>query len=224
MRLKDKVILVTGSTTGIGEAIARRAVAEGANVLIHGRDRKRGEALVTELGQRTALHVDDIADPAAPARIVEAAVKAFGKLDALVNNAASVQRSNLANTDAALFDKLVERGQIDSKERVVVIFTHGDNLHIDPNDHTGYTGDWIMDANRARQARRVIIYLRDDAMGVNKLYVASVDGVDPAPGHAEPRHKLRFSHCQFTGITPEDWPSFADIAKGGGQNPVRYLP
>lgn len=107
MRLEDKVILVTGSTTGIGEAIARRAVAEGAKVLIHGRDEKRGKALVAELGENTALHTDDIADPAAPARIVAAAVKAFGRLDSLVNNAASVQRSNLSNTDVALFDKII---------------------------------------------------------------------------------------------------------------------
>jgi NAD(P)-dependent dehydrogenase (short-subunit alcohol dehydrogenase family) len=107
MRLNDKTILVTGSTTGIGEAIARRAVAEGAQVLIHGRDEKRGKVLVAELGSRAALHIDDIADPAAPRRIVAAAIDAFGKLDALVNNAASVQRSNLANTDAALFDKII---------------------------------------------------------------------------------------------------------------------
>ncbi len=107
MRLQDKVILVTGSTTGIGESIARRAVAEGARVLIHGRDEQRGRALVEELAPNAALHVDDIADPAAAPRMVEAAIRAFGKLDALVNNAASVQRSNLSNTDVALFDKII---------------------------------------------------------------------------------------------------------------------
>ena len=107
MRLQDKTILVTGSTTGIGEAIARRAVAEGAQVLVHGRDEKRGRALVAELGDRVTLHVDDIADPAAPARMVAAAIKAFGKLDALVNNAASVERSNLSNTTVDVFDKLM---------------------------------------------------------------------------------------------------------------------
>ncbi len=107
MRLQDKAILITGSTTGIGEAIARRAIAEGAKVLVHGRDAKRGRALVAELGDRAVLHVDDIADPAAPARMVAAAVAAFGKLDTLVNNAASVERSNLATTDLALFDKII---------------------------------------------------------------------------------------------------------------------
>jgi NAD(P)-dependent dehydrogenase (short-subunit alcohol dehydrogenase family) len=107
MRLQSKTILVTGSTTGIGEAIARRAVAEGAQVLIHGRDEARGKALVAELGSSAALHVDDIADPEAPGRMVAAAIRAFGKLDALVNNAASVRRSNLSNTDRALFDTMI---------------------------------------------------------------------------------------------------------------------
>lgn len=107
MRLKDKVILITGSTTGIGEAIARRAIDEGARVLVHGRDELRGNALVAELGERAALHVDDIADPAAPERMIAAAIRAFGRLDALVNNAAAVTRSNLSNTDAALFDSLM---------------------------------------------------------------------------------------------------------------------
>jgi len=107
VRLQDKVVIVTGSTTGIGEAIARRAVAEGARVLIHGRDEQRGRALVDELGKSAALCVDDIADPAAGQRIVAAALAAFGKLDALVNNAAAVTRSNLDNTSVELFDRLM---------------------------------------------------------------------------------------------------------------------
>jgi NAD(P)-dependent dehydrogenase (short-subunit alcohol dehydrogenase family) len=107
MRLQDKVILVTGSTTGIGEAIARRCIAEGARVLVHGRDAERGRALVSASMDRAALHVDDLADPLAPRRLVDAAIGAFGKLDAIVNNAAWVVRSNLASTDAAMFDKVM---------------------------------------------------------------------------------------------------------------------
>lgn len=106
MRLKDKVIIITGSTTGIGEAIARRCVVEGARVLLHGRDQARGEQLVAELGT-AALHLDDLADPAAPQRLVDAALNAFGKLDGLVNNAAYIVRSNLQTTDATLFDKVM---------------------------------------------------------------------------------------------------------------------
>ena len=106
MRLAGKAIIVTGSTTGIGEAMARRFVAEGARVLVHGRDRERGQKLVDELGRHhAALHVDQLDDPGAPPRTVAAAVKAFGKVDGIVNNAAWIVRSNLETTDAALFDK-----------------------------------------------------------------------------------------------------------------------
>ena len=50
MRLQNQSILITGSTTGIGAAMARRFVAEGAHVILHGRDIARGEALLEELG------------------------------------------------------------------------------------------------------------------------------------------------------------------------------
>jgi len=107
MRLKDKAIIVTGSTTGIGEAIARRCVAEGGRVLVHGRNQKRGEQLVASLGKAAALHIDDLADANAPQRVVAAALNAFGRIDGIVNNAAFIVRSNLETTDAALFDKVM---------------------------------------------------------------------------------------------------------------------
>jgi NAD(P)-dependent dehydrogenase (short-subunit alcohol dehydrogenase family) len=108
MKLKDKAIIVTGSTMGIGEAIARRCVAEGARVLVHGLERGLGEALCAELGSASAaLHIDDLADAAAPARVVAAAIDAFGKIDGLVNNAAVVAQGNLEDTDAEAFDRIL---------------------------------------------------------------------------------------------------------------------
>jgi len=107
MRLNGKVILVTGSTTGIGEAIARRSVAEGAKVLLHGRGESRGRELVNEFAGKAALHLDDLADPEAGERLVAAALGAFGRLDAIVNNAAWVVRSNLNSTNVELFDNVI---------------------------------------------------------------------------------------------------------------------
>src|SRR5690348_7890281 len=108
MRLRDKVIIITGSTSGIGKAIATRAVAEGARVLIHGIDRTAGAEVVHRLGAANAvLHVDDLIHPAAATRIVAVALSAFGRIDAVVNNAALVARSTLANTSADLFDRMM---------------------------------------------------------------------------------------------------------------------
>lgn len=107
MRLKDKSIIVTGSTSGIGEAIARRCVAEGANVLLHGLEKDLGEKLLAELGGRAHLLINDISAPDAPQEIVDAAILAFGRIDAVVNNAATVARSNIQTTDAATFDRII---------------------------------------------------------------------------------------------------------------------
>lgn len=104
-QLDGKVVIVTGSTTGIGEATARACVAAGASVLVHGRDEAAGRAVVESLGDAAALQVDDLADAEAPQRIVDAAVDAFGKVSGVVNNAAWVVRSELHNTDANLFDR-----------------------------------------------------------------------------------------------------------------------
>lgn len=107
MLLKDKVLIVTGSTTGIGESIARLAVAEGARVLIHGRNEERGQQLVKELGQHTAFCNADLANPDAPEILVNSSIEHFGQINCIVNNAAWIVRSNLETTDIDLFDRTI---------------------------------------------------------------------------------------------------------------------
>jgi NAD(P)-dependent dehydrogenase (short-subunit alcohol dehydrogenase family) len=107
MRLQGKVIIVTGGTSGIGRAIAERIVAEGGRVLVHGIERADGEKVVAGLGAAAALHLDDLADPASPARIAAAAVRSFGRIDGIVNNAAIVARSTLESTSPAFFDRMM---------------------------------------------------------------------------------------------------------------------
>ena len=108
MRLKDKVILVTGSTTGIGEGIARRFVAEGAKVILHGRNDERGNALRQELGSENAAFCQgDLGDAEYPEQLAKDALAAFGRVDGLVNNAGLVTRSRFVDTDAAFFDRIM---------------------------------------------------------------------------------------------------------------------
>jgi NAD(P)-dependent dehydrogenase (short-subunit alcohol dehydrogenase family) len=107
MRLKDKVILVTGSTTGIGEGMARVFAREGAKVMIHGRRKDAAQALASELGDRASFCIGSLEDPQAPSRLIAETMNHFGRIDGLVNNAAAITRGNIENTDAEIFDRTV---------------------------------------------------------------------------------------------------------------------
>ena len=89
-RLQGKVALVTGATQGIGKAIARLFVAEGAKVILNGlaADAGLAAALVAELGEDRAMFVAaDIADEAAVQAMATQGAARFGAIDVLVNNA-----------------------------------------------------------------------------------------------------------------------------------------
>lgn len=92
-RLKEKVAIVTGSTSGIGIGIAQCYAAEGAKVVVCGRRVERGQAVVesiTQQGGTACFHTMDITDPASIEKLVEDTVKTYGRIDILVNNAANV--------------------------------------------------------------------------------------------------------------------------------------
>jgi NAD(P)-dependent dehydrogenase (short-subunit alcohol dehydrogenase family) len=108
MRLRDKVVIVTGSTQGVGEGIARRFVAEGAKVVLHGLERELGERILADLQPNAVLCVNDLSKPESAQELVDAAVKSFGGLHAIVNNAATTRRATLEQTDAATFDFFID--------------------------------------------------------------------------------------------------------------------
>ncbi len=88
MLLEHKVAIVTGAGRGIGSAVARRLASEGARVVVHYREsREPAEALASEIGG-LALGCD-LTDPLATEAMVADALSHFGRIDILVNNAAS---------------------------------------------------------------------------------------------------------------------------------------
>ncbi|MBW6422589.1 SDR family oxidoreductase [Rhizobium sp. XQZ8] len=90
MRFENKVVAITGGGSGIGKEVASRFVAEGARVVINGRDEAKLQAAANEIdpsGRNIIVAAGDIANPATGVALVEAAVSRFGKLDILINNA-----------------------------------------------------------------------------------------------------------------------------------------
>ncbi len=86
--LTDQVILVTGSTRGIGRAVAAELIVRGAVVAVHGRDLEQVARVCGELHERRAVaFAADFADPEAAGGLVRAVVERCGRLDGLVNNA-----------------------------------------------------------------------------------------------------------------------------------------
>lgn len=92
-RLKDKVAIITGSTSGIGMGIAKLYAAEDAQVIVCGRRADKGQSVVDSIlaeGGKAAFHTMDITDPASIEALVADTVETYGKIDILVNNAANV--------------------------------------------------------------------------------------------------------------------------------------
>jgi NAD(P)-dependent dehydrogenase (short-subunit alcohol dehydrogenase family) len=108
MRLKDKVIIITGGTSGIGAAIATAAIREGAKVLVHGINDEEGRATVEKLGANAVLCIADLAQDSAPKMIVDAALKAFGKIDGVVNNAAIFGGTNISEQEIEHFRRMMQ--------------------------------------------------------------------------------------------------------------------
>jgi len=88
--LKNKTAIVTGSTSGIGRALAETFAAAGANIVIHGTNRERADEVLRRLrdaGHAAEVCLGDVAEEGFAARLVDCAVRAFGGVDILVNNA-----------------------------------------------------------------------------------------------------------------------------------------
>src|SRR5712671_4606194 len=102
--LTGKVALVTGSSRGIGRGVALALAAEGCDVMLTGRDEaalNEVVAAVLKLGRKAAFETSDLRQDDAPAALVAAPTRAFGRIDILVNNAGTTKRGDfLELTDA----------------------------------------------------------------------------------------------------------------------------
>ena len=110
-KLAGKVVVVSGGTQGLGEAVARQVVADGAaGLVIAGRSADRGAALAAELaalGTPTLYIEADMTEPGAPRSVIAAADERFGVIHGVVNVAAATWRDNVWSASPESFDQMI---------------------------------------------------------------------------------------------------------------------
>ncbi len=110
-KLEGKVIVVSGGTQGLGEAIARNVVADGAaGLVIAGRSADRGASLaneLTDLGTPTSYVEADMEDLAAPRAVIDAADERFGVVHGVVSVAAATWRDNVWSATPEGFEQMI---------------------------------------------------------------------------------------------------------------------
>jgi NADP-dependent 3-hydroxy acid dehydrogenase YdfG len=107
--IRGKVVVITGASSGLGEAAARRLAQEGAKLVLGARRIERLQALARELGLGEAAAVQtDVTDVGQVRRLVEHSVQTYGRIDVLINNAGLMPQSPLERAKIEDWDRMID--------------------------------------------------------------------------------------------------------------------
>ncbi len=222
--LTGKVAVVTGSTKGIGLAIAERMINEGAAVVISARTESEVQDVAARLGDRAIGIPCDVADPVACQRLVDQTVERLGRLDVLVNNAGFGIFKSIA-------DMTVEewRRQIDvnlggvfycSKAALPHLSATGDGFIINigslagRNFFAGGTGYNAAKAGLVGLTEAMMLDVRYDDVRVSVIMPGSVNtyfrGKEQS---AERSWPLEADDCALTVVQLLDYPKGAHVSR-----------
>lgn len=164
MRLKDKVALISGSASGIGEATAKRFAREGARVCVADIDEKNGERVAGEIRSSggTAFYVKvDIVDTASIESMIGSAIAEFGRLDILHNNAQTSVFGRLGEISLDDWERSLKAGLTSywyaSRLAVAEMLRQGSGVIVNTASVSALAGDYGLGAYNAAKAAVVNI-------------------------------------------------------------------
>lgn len=108
MQLDNKTIIVTGASSGVGEACARLFVCQGANVVLAARSAEALNHLAAELGERALAVPTDVKSAEDCTQLIERSLENFGSIDVLVNNAGFNARGDVFDVSAEALDQIID--------------------------------------------------------------------------------------------------------------------
>jgi NAD(P)-dependent dehydrogenase (short-subunit alcohol dehydrogenase family) len=153
-KLQGKVAVITGGNSGIGLATAKEFVAEGARVVISGRDQETLDAAVRELGERVLAVRADVARLADLDRLFETIGSAFGRIDVLFVNAGIASFKPVAEVSEAYYDETLDinlKGAFFTVQKALPLLADGASIVLNTsiNAHIGMRGTAVYAASKA---------------------------------------------------------------------------
>ncbi|MGM0168413.1 hypothetical protein IGI39_004168 [Enterococcus sp. AZ135] len=130
---KEKVVVITGASSGIGEATAKLLIENGAKVVLGARREEKLKQLVAEYGENSAYAVTDVRNPDDVEALVDLAVEKFGKVDVLFANAGIMPASNMSELKTKEWNDMVDiniKGVLNSLAAVLPHFTKQKSGHV----------------------------------------------------------------------------------------------
>lgn len=206
-KLHDKIALVTGGSSGIGLATARRFVSEGAHVFITGRRQAELDAAVGAIGANVTGVRSDVSNLADLDRLYETIRKDKGRLDVLFANAGGGALAPLGQISEEHFDKTFDtnvRGLLFTVQKALPLMPRGSSIILNASITSikGTPAFSVYSATKAAVrsfARTWTLDLKDKGIRVN----AVSPGVVPTPGY------------DLLGLTQEQVQAFVDVQAQG---------
>lgn len=131
--IENKVVLITGASSGIGEVTAKTLAENGAKVVLSARRKDRLEKLAAEIGANAVFLESDVTNPQDMTALVELAIEKFGKVDAVFANAGIMPAGNMSQLDLKNWNAMIDvniRGVLNTMAAVLPVFLKQKSGHI----------------------------------------------------------------------------------------------